>query len=273
MGMASKVFGLKEIPLKQIDIGPYQARSREVEKDLDKLVLSIQKIGLLYPIMVYEEGGRYKTVDGQRRVRAFEELGRETIPALVISKPEDELMAKAISFSATQVHELLVRDDAIDVVTALFDKYGDEKRIAEEFGISENDVRDLVGIGVAKASAPKLWKWYEERRTEKGVKETTLRALKASRKPDGSVDEDKAVDLANELYPLLVEQQEEAVKVSTGDPTLSTDKIVEKAKEAPVHLTTTIPYDVYQQFEERIKKEGLSKAEGARKAIADWVAG
>jgi len=78
-----------------------------VEKDLDKLKLSIQKIGLLYPIVVYEEEGRYKTIDGQRRVMVFEELGKETIPALVIAKPEDELMAKAISFSATQIHELL----------------------------------------------------------------------------------------------------------------------------------------------------------------------
>jgi len=271
--MASKVFGLKEIPLKQIVIGPYQARRREVEKDLDKLKLSIQKIGLLYPIVVYEEEGKYKTIDGQRRVMVFEELGRETIPALVIPKPEDELMAKAISFSATQIHELLLRDDAIDVVTDLFDKYGDARRVAEEYGIREKDIEDLVGLRVVKTKAPKLWGWYEERRTEKGSTDTALRALKATRRPDGAVDEDKAVELANKIYPLLEEQQDEAVKVATADPSLATGVIVEKAREAPVHLSTTIPYDVYQRFEERIKKEGLSKAEGTRKAIEDWVAG
>ena len=270
--MALKV-SLKEIPLKQIDIGPYQARRREVEKDLEKLKLSIKKIGLLYPIVVYEEEGRYKTIDGQRRLRVFEDLGRETISALVIPKPEDELLSKAISFSATQIHELLPRDDAIDVVTDLFDKYGDERRVAEEYGITESEVRDLVGIGVVKSSSPKLWEWYEERRTEKGTKDTTLRAVKASRRPDGSVDDDKAVKLASDIYPLLVEQQDEAVKVASADPSLSIDKIVEKAKQAPVHLATTISYDVYERFEERIKKDDLSKAEGARRAIQDWVAG
>ena len=270
--MASKVFGLKEIPLKQIDIGPYQARSREVEKNLDKLILSIQKIGLLYPIVVYEEEGKYKTIDGQRRVRAFEELGKDTIPALVIPKPKDDLMAKTISYAATQIHELLVREDAIDVVTALFDKYGDERRVAEEYGIREQDVRDLVGLAVVKKH-PSLWKWYEERRTKKGTKDTVLRAFKASRRPDGSVDENKAVKLAGDLYPMLVEQQEEAVKAATQDPTLTTEKIIERAKQAPVHIATTIPYEVYERFEKRIKVEDLSKAEGARKAIEDWVAG
>ncbi|MFB0523075.1 MAG: ParB N-terminal domain-containing protein [Candidatus Bathyarchaeia archaeon] len=271
--MAVKSYGLKDISLKQIDIGPYQARKREVEKELDKLILSIKKMGLLYPIVVYEEEGRYKTIDGQRRVRAFEELGKETIPAIIIQKPEDDLMAKAISFSATQIHELLAREDQIDVVTALFDKYGDEKPIAEEYGISERDVRDLVGIGVVKAHAPRLWNWFSERRTEKGAIDTTLRALEASRKPDDSVDEDKAVELAEGIYPLLVEQQKEAVKVASEDPSLTSEKIVEKAREAPVIVSVSVPYEIYERFEERIRKEGISRSEGARKAIEQWVAG
>ena len=242
-----------------------------MEIELDRLKLSIQKIGLLYPIVVYEEEGRYKTLDGQRRVMAFQELGRETIPALIIAKPKDELMAKAMSFSATQIHELLVREDAVDVVTALFDKYADAQRVADEYGIRKQDVEDLVGMATVKTTTPKLWKWYEERRTEKGTKDTALRALKAARRPDGSVDEEKAVGLAGDMYPLLVEQQEEAVKVSRGSPSLSRAEIITRAKEAPVHIATTVSYDVYKRFEERLEKEEMSKAEGARKAIEEWV--
>lgn len=274
MATETKSYGLKEIPLKKIVIGPYQARRREVEKDLDKLKLSIQKIGLLYPILVYEEEGKYKTIDGQRRVMVFEELGEETIPAIVIPKPADELMAKAKSYSATQIHEPLLKEDAIDIVTALFDKYGDAKLVAEEYGIREKDVEAYVGIGVVKSSAPKLYKWYEERRTEKGTADTVLRAVKASRRPDGSINEERAVELAPKIYPLLKEQQEEAVKVAKERPDITNvDEIVDKAKQAPVHISTTIPYDAYVGFEDRIKKEGLSMAEGARKAIQEWVAG
>jgi ParB-like chromosome segregation protein Spo0J len=278
MEMASKAFSLKDIPLNQIEIGPYQARHRDVEKDLDKLILSIQKIGLLYPIVVYEEEGKYRTLDGQRRVMAFEKLAErdpkyQRIPALVIAKPVDEHMAKAMSYSATQIHEMLVREDAIDVVTELFDKYGDTKRVADEYGLREKDVEDLVGLKVAKAKAQKLWEWYEERRTEKGAADTVLRALKASRRPDGSVDEDKAVELATNIYPLLEEQQKKAIEVAITRPDLKPKEIVEEAKRADVHIATTVPYEVYTRFEERIKKEGISRAEGARKAIEAWVAG
>lgn len=273
MAKQTKAYGLKEVPLKNVVIGPYQARRREVEKDLDKLKLSIQKIGLLYPILVYEEEGKYKTIDGQRRVQVFQDLGEETIPAIIIDKPADELMAKAKSYSATQIHEPLSPKDSIDLITDLFDKYHDAKLVAEEYGITENEVREYVGIGVLKSSTPELWKWYEERRTEKGAADTVLRAAKASRRPDGSVNEEKAVELAPKIYPLLKEQQEEAVKVARERPDIKVDEIVDKAKQAPVHIATTVPYEVYERFEKRLKEDGVSRAEGARKAIDEWSAG
>ena len=265
--------GLMEIPLEKVEIGPYQARSKEVKKELESLKMSIQKLGLLYPIIVYREEDKYKTLDGQRRYMVFEELGKSTIPAIVVPKPTDELMAKAMSYTATQRHLLLEREDAIDVVTALFDKYNDEKKVAEEYGISEDEVRDLVGIGVVKSKAPRLWNWYEERRDEKGTVDTTLRALKATRAPDGSIDEEKAVELAGDMFPLLKEQQEEAVKVAREDPTLSRKEIVIKAKQAPVTLSTTIPYDTFLEFEKKMKEEGIpSRTRGVKRAIEEWVA-
>jgi len=264
--------GLMEIPLEKVEIGPYQARSKGAKKELESLKMSIQKLGLLYPIIVYREDDKYMTLDGQRRYMVFDELGKSTIPAIVVPKPVDEFMAKAMSYTATQRHLLLEREDAIDVVTALFDKYNDEKKVAEEYGISEAEVRDLVGIGVVKSKAPKLWSWYEERRDEKGTVDTTLRALKATRAPDGSIDEEKAVELADDLFPLIKDQQEEAVKVAREDPSLSTDEIVTKAKQAPVNLSTTISYDTFLAFEKKMNEEGIpSRTKGVERAIEEWV--
>jgi len=264
--------GLMEIPLEKVEIGPYQARSKGAKTELESLKMSIQKLGLLYPIIVYREDDKYKTLDGQRRYMVFEELGKSTIPAIVVPKPIDELMAKAMSYTATQRHLHLEREDAIDVVTALFDSYNDVKKVAEEYGLSEAEVRDLVGIGVVKSKATKLWGWYEERRDEKGAVDTTLRALKATRAPDGSIDEEKAVELAGDLFPLLKEQQEEAVKVAREDPSLSKEEIVTKAKQAPVNLSTTVSYDTFLAFEKKMKEKDIpSRSKGVERAIEDWI--
>lgn len=80
----------QEIPLDQIRIGE---RSRKEIRNVESLAESIRERGLLQPIVVRRDAGRYTLVAGGRRIEAFRSLGRSRINAHVAESLNDELEA------------------------------------------------------------------------------------------------------------------------------------------------------------------------------------
>jgi ParB family transcriptional regulator, chromosome partitioning protein len=74
---------LIEIKLDAISPNPYQARRHWDQDKLAELADSIQANGLVQPVSVRRVGSGYQLIAGERRFRAFQLLGRETIPAIV----------------------------------------------------------------------------------------------------------------------------------------------------------------------------------------------
>jgi ParB family chromosome partitioning protein len=74
---------LAEIRLDAIGPNPYQARRHWDQQKLAELAESIQANGLVQPVSVRKAGTGYQLIAGERRFRAFQLLGRETIPAIV----------------------------------------------------------------------------------------------------------------------------------------------------------------------------------------------
>lgn len=66
-----------DLDVSSITVEPRQERPLN---NLDKLIASIQDIGLLHPIVVGTDG-RLKV--GYRRLKTYEQMGRATIPAHV----------------------------------------------------------------------------------------------------------------------------------------------------------------------------------------------
>jgi ParB family transcriptional regulator, chromosome partitioning protein len=82
-----------QLTLSLIERNPDQPRKSFNEERLNELKTSIERHGLLQPITVkaLEDGDHYLLVAGERRYRAFELLGRDTIPAIITSGDPDEL--------------------------------------------------------------------------------------------------------------------------------------------------------------------------------------
>lgn len=68
----------------RIELIKVSNRYRKDMGDLDALAASIEAIGLLQPIGI---DSNYRLIFGERRLRAFEKLGRERIPARIINVP------------------------------------------------------------------------------------------------------------------------------------------------------------------------------------------
>jgi ParB/RepB/Spo0J family partition protein len=79
---------LQMVPIGKIDRNPDNPRLVFRPGELDELLESIRRYGIQVPISVYKEGGRYVLIDGERRWRCSLKLNRETIPALVQTKPK-----------------------------------------------------------------------------------------------------------------------------------------------------------------------------------------
>lgn len=85
-----------EISLEEIKKNPYQPRTYFNEEKLNELKESIEKNGLLQPIIVKKAVKGYYIIAGERRYRAFELLGRKEIPAIVKEMTDEEMMVFAV---------------------------------------------------------------------------------------------------------------------------------------------------------------------------------
>lgn len=125
---------LRELPVGLIAANPDQPRRRFDAEELQSLADSINVQGLLQPVLVRPRpGGRYEIVAGERRWRAAQIAGRDTIPAIVRERSNVETLEAALV-------ENMARADLTPI---------EEARacagLVEELGLSREDVAKRVG--------------------------------------------------------------------------------------------------------------------------------
>jgi ParB family chromosome partitioning protein len=86
----------REIPLDRIVPNPKQPRSQFDEEQLGELEHSIREFGLLQPIVVRRAGHSYELIMGERRWRAAQRAGLETLPAIVRHTADDVMLRDAL---------------------------------------------------------------------------------------------------------------------------------------------------------------------------------
>ena len=219
------IMEFREIPLADLNIGLAQVRIRDVAKEVDELADSINKVGLLEPIVVCpaEEAGKYEIITGQRRFLAHQELEKETIWAAVLDEQVDEITAKVLSVTENLVRRNLHSRDLIDVCTFLYRQYGSLKAVSEETGLSYSKVRQYVKYDQL---VPQLKKLVD---TGEVKLNTALRAQEAS-SASGEIKPDEAVEFALDMEPMSGAQQSAIVKSRNSSPNRPADEIIEEAK-------------------------------------------
>ncbi len=86
-----------EVPLEQISPNRVQPRQVFDEEAMAELVHSIREVGLLQPVVVRRTGVEsYELVMGERRWRAAQQAGLETIPAIVRETDDNDMLRDAL---------------------------------------------------------------------------------------------------------------------------------------------------------------------------------
>jgi ParB family chromosome partitioning protein len=142
----AKILEYRELPLADLTLGKGQVRTRDVKKDIEQLADSIDKQGLLQPIVVCETDrpGKWEILTGQRRFLAHKHLRRDVISAAILDDKVDEAEAKAISITENLVRRAVSGPELIDGITFLYNKYSTAKAVHEMTGISYEDIRHYV---------------------------------------------------------------------------------------------------------------------------------
>ena len=96
-GLAGSV-ELTELPLQEILPRPNQPRRNFDPAELEELARSIRELGVLQPLLVHRQpDGRHVLVAGERRLRAAELAGLETVPVHIFEGDESQIAAAALA--------------------------------------------------------------------------------------------------------------------------------------------------------------------------------
>ena len=85
-----------ELPIASIDPNPDQPRRVFAEAELEGLASSIRIHGVLQPVVVRRAGDRYELIVGERRWRAAQRAGLDSIPAVVAEVDADDRLEVAL---------------------------------------------------------------------------------------------------------------------------------------------------------------------------------
>ena len=133
-GVVDENNSLKHLPVEFIQPGKYQPRHNMDAESLEDLANSIKVQGVMQPIVVRSiSSNKYEIVAGERRWRACQIAGLDTIPVIVKQVPDEAAVAMALI-------ENIQREDLNPIEEAMA-----LQRLIEEFELTQQEVADAVG--------------------------------------------------------------------------------------------------------------------------------
>lgn len=263
---------IREIPLDQLCISQHQARTRNVEDGLEDLTANIRVHGQLEPIVVVpnDDGGPpFSIITGQRRFLAHKRLGKSTITAIVRAEAPDAHMAKAISVSENLIRKDLTDRDLIDACTALYQRYGSVKEVANELGLPYARVRSCIKFERLKPELKKV------------VREGKLDVQTALRVQDhlDEVPQDAAPDLERlvvELEPMTRAQQNHYLRARSANDTADAKEQQGNGNQStPRHtikqILITLSYDDHYRLRAWAREHHLTQDQAGAQIVSSFL--
>ena len=125
---------INEVPVEKIKANPNQPRREFLETSLEELAESIRQIGIIQPITLRQmEDGTYQIIAGERRWRASQMAGLNSVPAYVRTADDEKMMQMALV-------ENIQREDlnAIEIALAY-------QNLIEQYHLTQDQLSEKIG--------------------------------------------------------------------------------------------------------------------------------
>jgi ParB family chromosome partitioning protein len=123
----------RELPIDVLERNPFQPRREFNEEALEELTRSIQRHGILQPLLVRPKGSLYELVAGERRWIAARRAGLKTVPVQIRHIPDGDLLETALI-------ENIQRQDLNPIEEA--EAF---RRLTNEMGLSQAELATRIG--------------------------------------------------------------------------------------------------------------------------------
>ncbi|MXV38290.1 ParB/RepB/Spo0J family partition protein [Flavobacteriaceae bacterium Ap0902] len=132
-GAKELVSSIIDIPISRISRNPNQPRTYFNETALQELAQSIQELGVIQPITVRKVQNKFELISGERRYRASQMAGLESIPAFIRLADDREMLEMAL------VENIQREDlDAIEVALTY-------QRLIDDVNLTQEEMSRRVG--------------------------------------------------------------------------------------------------------------------------------
>jgi ParB/RepB/Spo0J family partition protein len=158
---------VEDIPLDQIRQNPYQPRRTFDAGSEKELAASIKEHGLLQPIVVRRltdsSQHPYELVSGERRLRAFRSLGKNTIPSIVRAINDTEMRTFALIENLQR--ENLNTYESIKAIYLLKEELGSNELVAKALSKSVRTIERHIKIGKELVNFPEVDRIFADNAT------------------------------------------------------------------------------------------------------------
>lgn len=213
---------LRQLKLSDIVPDPEQPRKRFEESALEELTASIKRHGVLQPIVVTPKGKQYEIIAGERRFRASQQAGLETVPALVRTTTAQQRLELAL------IENLQRRDlNPLEIATAY-------AKLRDQFNLTLEE----VGVSVGGKSVSAISNTLRLLRLPKEVQQVVAEGMLSEGQVRPLIDLDEEIIL--ELYPRIIKERWSSRKV---------EEVVRSLKQAAKQSSDTMDSTVESRYE------------------------
>lgn len=127
--------GLANVPIDQISPNPYQPRKTFNDASIEELARSVREHGIIQPLVVTRTGeDRYRLIAGERRFRAAQKAGLNTVPVVIKETMTDGDVLQVALIENIQREDLNPIEEAYAY-----------HQLHEEFALTQEEISKRVG--------------------------------------------------------------------------------------------------------------------------------